>query len=123
MPSETYRLVQEEVGLIQKEEDHGPAHSRTFKLLQQQLDRLGISFGVSDEKIGLGCFFFFFLTRAEDMTDLRLLLDGTEKETVRRLLVGVEKKGRNCICEGMKLSFKGGSTGHTNLSGVLPFVF
>ncbi|CAG5115966.1 unnamed protein product, partial [Candidula unifasciata] len=38
VPSETFLLVQEEVGLIQKDEVPGPAHSRTFKMLQQQLD-------------------------------------------------------------------------------------
>ncbi|BFZ02943.1 hypothetical protein BsWGS_05984 [Bradybaena similaris] len=41
VPSETFLLVQEEVGLIQKEEVPGPAHSRTFKMLQQQLDSGG----------------------------------------------------------------------------------
>ncbi|XP_005110066.2 PDZ and LIM domain protein 7 [Aplysia californica] len=41
VPSETFRLVQEEVGLLQKEEEPGPAHSRTFKMLQAQLNSGG----------------------------------------------------------------------------------
>lgn len=53
VPSETFLLVQEEVGLIQKEEVPGPAHSRTFKMLQQQLDRLGVTLICGEKKTGV----------------------------------------------------------------------
>ncbi|XP_059143944.1 PDZ and LIM domain protein Zasp-like isoform X2 [Physella acuta] len=38
IPSETFFLVQEEVGLIKKEDEPKVAHSRTFKKLEQQLN-------------------------------------------------------------------------------------
>lgn len=41
VPSQTFMAVQEEVGLKAKEEEPGPAHSRTFKMLQQQLNSGG----------------------------------------------------------------------------------
>ena len=41
MPSQTFKAVQEEVGLKAKDEEPGPAHSRTFKMLQLQLKRSG----------------------------------------------------------------------------------
>ena len=43
MPSQTFMAVQEEVGLKAKEDEPGPAHSRTFRMLQQQLKRSGWS--------------------------------------------------------------------------------
>uniref|UniRef100_A0A0B7ADR3 PDZ and LIM domain protein Zasp n=1 Tax=Arion vulgaris TaxID=1028688 RepID=A0A0B7ADR3_9EUPU len=41
IPSETFRMVQEDVGLLSNEDEPGPTHSRTFKILQQQLDSGG----------------------------------------------------------------------------------
>ncbi|CAG5115353.1 unnamed protein product [Candidula unifasciata] len=38
VPSETFRLVQDEVGNSQKVEDVMPVHSRSFKMIQQQLN-------------------------------------------------------------------------------------
>ncbi|KAK3769453.1 hypothetical protein RRG08_055104, partial [Elysia crispata] len=43
MPSQTFKAVQEEVGLKAKDEEPGPAHSRTFKMLQLQLKSGGNS--------------------------------------------------------------------------------
>jgi len=37
VPSETFKLVQEEVGLLETEKDTVPAHSRTFRMLQNQM--------------------------------------------------------------------------------------
>ncbi|CAL1528979.1 unnamed protein product [Lymnaea stagnalis] len=42
VPSETFRLVQEEVGLLPKEDEPKVAHSRTFKKLEQQLNSGGV---------------------------------------------------------------------------------
>uniref|UniRef100_A0A2C9JGX1 PDZ and LIM domain protein Zasp n=1 Tax=Biomphalaria glabrata TaxID=6526 RepID=A0A2C9JGX1_BIOGL len=41
IPSETYRLVLEETGLLPKDDEPKVAHSRTFKKLEQQLNSAG----------------------------------------------------------------------------------